>query len=101
MGNRSLAREKSAYHNIEDMINQGYSKSEAQRKLYSRRKVVIDEVIRLAKERTEPETLVIKALDTYMKANKVSVLKLQDMIKDRVKEGRSGALWLESSGSAS
>jgi hypothetical protein len=85
---------------VEVMVNQGYTKSEAQRKLFSRRKVIIDEVIRLAKERTEPEDHVVTALDVYSSANKISISKLQEMIKERTKDGRTAATWLESSESA-
>ncbi|KAJ9113673.1 hypothetical protein QFC22_005982 [Naganishia vaughanmartiniae] len=82
---------------VEVMLDQGYTKSEAQRKLCSRRKVIIDEVIRLAKERTEPEDHVVTALDVYLIANKMSISKLQETIKERTKDGRTAAVWLESS----
>jgi uncharacterized protein (DUF1697 family) len=80
---------------VDVMVTQGYSKSEAQRKLFSRRKVIVDEVVRLAKERTEPEGHVVTALDIYLSASKMSVSKLQEVIKERTKQGKSGALWLE------
>jgi hypothetical protein len=80
---------------VDVMVTQGYSKSEAQRKLFSRRKVIVDEVVRLAKERTEPEGHIVTALDIYLSASKMSVSKLQEVIKERTKQGKSGALWLE------
>jgi hypothetical protein len=80
---------------IKDMLKAGLKKSEGQRKLYSRRKIVIDEVIRLADLRTEQEDVIVKTLDTFMSARKLSMTKLQDLIKKRASEGKTTALWLE------
>ena len=78
------------------MVKLGYKKSESQRKLYSRRKLVMDEVERLAKMRVEPEMEVVKAMDLYMSREKLSMTRLQDLIKARSQEGKKGAIWLES-----
>jgi hypothetical protein len=43
------------------MVRRDLKKAEGQRKLYSRRKIVIDEVRRLADMRTEPVSAVIAA----------------------------------------
>jgi hypothetical protein len=49
---------------------------------------------------TEPEDHVVTALDVHSSANKISISKLQEMIKERTKDGRTAAMWLESSESA-
>ena len=66
---------------IETMVRRDLKKAEGQRKLYSRRKIVIDEVRRLADMRTEPVSAVIAAMDRYMGEHKLSMTKLQDLIK--------------------
>ncbi|KAJ9112070.1 hypothetical protein QFC22_006367 [Naganishia vaughanmartiniae] len=76
------------------MIRQGYKKSEGQRKLYSRRKLVMDEVARLAAMRVEPESDVVKAMDEYMSLHKLSMTKLQELIKKRAQDGEELAFWL-------
>ena len=78
------------------MVKLGYRKSESQLKLYSRRKLVMDKVGRLAKMRVEPEMEVVKAMDLFMSREKLSMTKLQDLIKARTQEGKKGAIWLES-----
>jgi hypothetical protein len=80
---------------IESMVESGLKKSEGQRKLYSRRKIVIDEVKRLADTRTEPEGEVVKAMDLYMSQHKLSMTKVQDLIKKRTGEGKEIAFWLD------
>jgi hypothetical protein len=79
---------------VKEMIAEGYVKSEAQRKLFSRRKIIVDEIQRLAKERTEPELDVVKSLDVYLASKKMSISKLQDVMRQRAKEGQESALWL-------
>jgi hypothetical protein len=79
---------------IEAMIRRGLQKSESQRKLYSRRKIVIDEVKRLAYMRTEPESVIVAAMDQYMVQHRLSMTKLQDLIKRRAAEGKTMAFWL-------
>lgn len=80
---------------IETMLKKGLKKSEGQRKLYSRRKIVVDEVKRLADMRTEPETVIVEAMDCYMTQHKLSMTKLQDLIKKRTMEGKTLAFWLD------
>lgn len=80
---------------IAAMVELGYKKSEGQRKLYSRRKLVIDEVERLAAMRVEPACDVVKAMDAYMAREKLSMTKLQDLNKQRTKEGKTLAFWLD------
>ncbi|KAJ9118133.1 hypothetical protein QFC22_004035 [Naganishia vaughanmartiniae] len=58
------------------MIEGKYAKSEKQRKLYSRRKLVMDEVKRLADVRTEPDTDIVKSMDTYLLRHGLSMTKL-------------------------
>jgi hypothetical protein len=80
---------------VEAMLKKGLKKSEGQRKLYSRRKIVVDEVKRLADMRTEPETVIVEAMDCYMTQHKLSMTKLQDLIKKRTTEGKTLAFWLD------
>ena len=76
------------------MVRRGLQKLEGQRKLYSRRKIVIDEVKRLAYMRTEPESVIVAAMDQYMVQHRLSMTKLQDLIKRRAAEGKTMAFWL-------
>ncbi|KAJ9107267.1 hypothetical protein QFC21_000714 [Naganishia friedmannii] len=76
------------------MVRQGYKKSEGQRKLYSRRKLVMDEVARLAAMRVEPESEVVKAMDEYTSLHKMSITKLQDLIRKRSQDGEELEFWL-------
>jgi hypothetical protein len=80
---------------IKEMLKADLKKSEGQRKLCSRRKIVVDEVKRLAKDRTEPPEEIVKTLDVFMRHNKLSMTKLQDLIRKRTSEGKTMALWLE------
>lgn len=80
---------------VKTMITKGWKKSEAQRKLYARRRVVIDEVERLADARTEPGSAIVKAMDTYMSQKKLSMTKLQDLIKQRSVDGKTIAFWMD------
>ena len=66
---------------ITTMIQKKLPKSEKQRKLFARWKVVIDEVSRLAREQVVPESEVVKKLDEYRGRNKLSITKLQEEIK--------------------
>lgn len=79
------------------MIEGKYVKSEKQRKLYSRRKVVIDEIQRLVHLRTEPESVIVKSMDAYLQQHDLSMTKLQDLIKKRNQEGKTLAFWLDDS----
>lgn len=82
---------------VSAMVEGRYTKSEKQRKLYPRRRLVIEEVKRLASSRTETEADVVKALDTYMRKHGLSMTKLQDRIKEREQERKTAAFWLDES----
>ncbi|KAJ9112533.1 hypothetical protein QFC22_006290 [Naganishia vaughanmartiniae] len=77
------------------MLEGKYAKSEKQRKLYSRRKIVIDEVKRLADMRTEPEAEIVKSMDGCLSQRGLSMTKLQDLIKARNQDGKTLAFWLD------
>lgn len=71
------------------MIDQQLPKSEGQRKLFARRKIIIDEIKRLAKEKTVPESEIVGRIDVYRVKNKLSITKLQDEIKRKRAQGEA------------
>lgn len=79
---------------VRDMVDGGFRKSEGQRKLLARRKAIIDEVGRLAQDRTELESTIVSHMDEYKAKQKLSMTKLQDLNKQRAKEGNTLAFWL-------
>lgn len=66
---------------IDKMVKKKLPKSEGQRKLYARRKIIINEISRLASEKVIPESEVVERLDEYRARSKLSITKLQDEIK--------------------
>jgi hypothetical protein len=72
---------------IVDMIKAKLQKSERQRKLFARRKIIIDEIKTLAKARVVSEVEIIGRLDAYRATNKLSITKLQDEIKNKKANG--------------
>lgn len=44
---------------------------------------------------SEPESVVIKAMDTYIGRQRMSVTQLQDLIMGRTAEGKTIAFWME------
>lgn len=63
------------------MVGKKLSKTESQRKLFARRKIIIDEIARLARDKVVPESEVVERLDGYRSRNKLSITKLRDEIK--------------------
>ncbi|KAJ9111848.1 hypothetical protein QFC20_002435, partial [Naganishia adeliensis] len=74
---------------VREMVGGGFRKSEGQRKLLARRKVVIDEIRRQARERTELESTIVSRMDEYKAKEKLSMTKLQDLIKQRAQDGET------------
>jgi hypothetical protein len=66
---------------IDTMVKKKLPKSEGQRKLFARRKIIIEEISRLASEKVIPESEVVERLDAYRARSKLSITKLQDEIK--------------------
>ncbi|KAI5450227.1 hypothetical protein NCC49_003244 [Naganishia albida] len=80
---------------VRKMVAEGFRRSEGQRKLLARRKVVIDEIKRQARERTELESIIISHMDQHKARKKLSITKLQDLIKQRAQDGETVPFWLE------
>jgi hypothetical protein len=71
------------------MLEKKLPKSEGQRKLFARRKVIIDEIVKLAREKTVQESQIAERLDVYRVTNGMSITKLQDDIKQKRGKGES------------
>jgi hypothetical protein len=78
---------------LKEMIAKDLKKVERQRKRWERRRVVVQEVERLAKERTTAAESVARDMDTFMRREKLSMSKLQDRINAAGKEGDSLPIW--------
>ncbi|KAJ9113250.1 hypothetical protein QFC22_006089 [Naganishia vaughanmartiniae] len=78
---------------LRQMLAQDLKKAECQRKRWERRRVVIKEVERLAKERITTEEGVARDLDKYMPREKLSMSKLQDQINVARKTGNTVLIW--------
>lgn len=74
---------------ISDMVKAGLRKSDGQRKLFTRRKIIIDEIKELAKARVVPVLDIVGILDAYRATNRLSITKLQDEIRRKKAEGKS------------
>lgn len=71
------------------MLERKLPKSEGQRKLFARRKVIIDEIVKLAKQKTMQELQVVERLDAYRVTHAMSITKLQEDIKQKRTKGES------------
>lgn len=80
---------------VREMVGGGFRKSEGQTKLLARRKVVIDEIKRQARERTELESTIVSRMDEYKAKEKLSMTKLRYLIKLRAQNGETLPFWLE------
>lgn len=80
---------------VRSMIERDLKKSESQRKRWERRRIVINEIKRLKKERTTSAQAVVDAMDRFMKKKRLSMAKLQDRrLPDRNRNCRCGSRWL-------
>ena len=68
---------------IDQIVKKKLPKSEGQRKLFARRKIIIDEISRLASEKVVPESEVVERLEAYRARSKFSITRLQDEIKKK------------------
>jgi hypothetical protein len=71
------------------MLDRKLPKSEGQRKLFARRKVIIDEIAKLAKQKTIQESQVAERLEAYRVTHAMSITKLQEDIKQKRAKGES------------
>ncbi|KAJ9091540.1 hypothetical protein QFC21_007165 [Naganishia friedmannii] len=71
------------------MLEKKLLKSEGQRKLFARRKIIIDEIVKLAEEKTVHESQVVERLEAYRATHGMSITKLQDDIKEKRGKGES------------
>lgn len=78
---------------VRSMIERDLKKSESQRKRWERRRIVINEIKRLKKERTTSAQAVVEAMDRFMKKERLSMAKLQDRIAKASGLGQDLPLW--------
>ncbi|GHJ85855.1 hypothetical protein NliqN6_2257 [Naganishia liquefaciens] len=72
------------------MVEAGLRKSDSQRKLFGRRKIIIDEIETLAKVHAVLELEIVGRLDSHRAANRMSITKVQNEIKK--KKGTGGSI---------
>lgn len=78
---------------VRKMIEDDLKKSECQRKRWERRRVVVQEIERLSKDRTTTADKMVEAMDRYMKRERLSMAKLQDRIAKARASCQDLSLW--------
>jgi hypothetical protein len=74
---------------VRAMVEAGLRKSDSQRKLYGRRKIIIDEIEALAKPNAVSELEIVSRLDSHRATSRMFITNLQDEIKKKKVMGGS------------